>query len=380
MSESFTTAAVVGAGTIGLSWTALFAAHGLTVRVSDPRPDLAEAVDTALAGSAPQLAHQGLDVRDMAGRVHLARRRRRGRTGRRHRAGERSGERRLQARAVHHPGARGPGPRLAARVRPRRSAPRRSPRNSRTPRRILIGHPFNPPHLVPLVEVVPGERTGEDSVARAVDFYRSVGRVPVVERKEIPGFVGNRLQNALSREAIYLVEQGVVGPAELDTVVVNSLGLRWATVGPFLGAHLGGGPGGYRHMAEHIGMSMQTDVGRAGHPEQGPEQTERLDPSRGERLRLPLVRPNSPRSATAGSSPCCPLFAAPSAARPPAASRTRHDRTAFFVARRRGGRGRAAPHGLCHVHNGHCPVVSRAHGPTLRRVRSVLVTARRNAL
>jgi ketoreductase RED1 len=113
-------------------------------------------------------------------------------------------------------------------------------------------------------------------VARAVDFYRSVGRVPVVERKEIPGFVGNRLQNALSREAIYLVEQGVVSPAELDTVMVNSLGLRWATVGPFLGAHLGGGPGGYRHMAEHIGVSMQRMWDSLGRPEQSPEQTERL--------------------------------------------------------------------------------------------------------
>jgi ketoreductase RED1 len=98
----------------------------------------------------------------------------------------------------------------------------------------------------------------------------------VVERKEIPGFVGNRLQNALSREAIHLVDQGVVDPAELDTIVVNSLGLRWATVGPFLGAHLGGGPGGYRHMAEHIGPSMQRMWDQLGTPRPGPELTERL--------------------------------------------------------------------------------------------------------
>jgi ketoreductase RED1 len=142
--------------------------------------------------------------------------------------------------------------------------------------RVLIGHPFNPPHLVPLVEVVPGERTGEDAVQAALDFYTSVGRTPVVERKEIPGFVGNRLQNALSREAVYLVEQGVVTPEELDTVVTSSLGLRWATVGPFLGSHLGGGPGGYRHLVEHIGASMQAMWDGLGRPAQTPDQQQRL--------------------------------------------------------------------------------------------------------
>lgn len=141
---------------------------------------------------------------------------------------------------------------------------------------MLIGHPFNPPHLIPLVEVVPGERTSEDSVRAAVDFYTAVGRTPVVERKEIPGFVGNRLQNALSREAIYLVEQGVVTPEELDRVMTNSLGIRWATVGPFLGSHLGGGPGGYRHMAEHIGKSMKTMWAGLGRPSQNEEEQERL--------------------------------------------------------------------------------------------------------
>ncbi|MGP3927553.1 3-hydroxyacyl-CoA dehydrogenase NAD-binding domain-containing protein [Streptomyces sp. 8N616] len=275
MSESFTTAAVVGAGTIGLSWTALFAAHGMDVRVTDPRPDLAEAVGTALAESAPQLAGQGLDVRDMADRVHLA---------------SDVTEAVRNADIVQENGPENLGFKRELFATLVREAPAHAlllssssaiPATAFTTElqyagRILIGHPFNPPHLVPLVEVVPGERTDEESVARAVDFYRSVGRIPVVERKEIPGFVGNRLQNALSREAVYLVEQGVISPAELDTVVVNSLGLRWSTVGPFLGAHLGGGPGGYRHMAEHIGASMKGMWDSLGQPEQGPEQTERL--------------------------------------------------------------------------------------------------------
>ncbi|MGP3999413.1 3-hydroxyacyl-CoA dehydrogenase NAD-binding domain-containing protein [Streptomyces sp. 8N706] len=275
MSESFTTAAVVGAGTIGLSWTALFAAHGMDVWVTDPRPDLAEAVEAALTESAPHLAQQGLPVQDIAGRVHLA---------------ADVAEAVRNADVVQENGPENVGFKRELFATLVREAPAHAlllSSSSAIPAtaftdgledagRILIGHPFNPPHLVPLVEVVPGERTDEKAVARATDFYRSVGRVPVVERKEIPGFVGNRLQNALSREAVYLVEQGVVSPAELDAVVVNSLGLRWATVGPFLGAHLGGGPGGYRHMAEHIGVSMQKMWDSLGRPEQGPEQTEQL--------------------------------------------------------------------------------------------------------
>ncbi len=275
MTKPFTTAAVVGAGTIGLSWAALFAGHGMRVRITDPRPDLAQAVAEALDQAAGHLSARGLDVSGLAERVHIA---------------DDLADAVRDADIVQENGpesvafkrklfsdvvAAAPAHALLL------SSSSAIPSTEFTDTiedagRILIGHPFNPPHLIPLVEVVPGERTSEESVARAVEFYRFVGRVPVVERKEIPGFVGNRLQNALSREAIYLVEQGVVSPAELDTVMVNSLGLRWATVGPFLGAHLGGGPGGYRHMAEHIGVSMRKMWDSLGRPEQSPDQTERL--------------------------------------------------------------------------------------------------------
>jgi ketoreductase RED1 len=277
MTRTFRTAAVIGAGTIGLSWTALFAAHGLTVRVSDPRPDLAQAVDEALARSAPHLAARGLDVTGLAGRVHLA-------------ADVTEAVR--DADAVQENGPERVEFKQDLFATLVREAPEHAlllssssaiPSTEFTKElvdddaaRVLIGHPFNPPHLIPLVEVVPGERTGEDAVTAAVDFYTSVGRTPVVERKEIPGFVGNRLQNALSREAVYLVEQGVVTPEELDTVMTNSLGLRWATVGPFLGSHLGGGPGGYRHMAEHIGASMKRMWADLGTPSQNHDQQERL--------------------------------------------------------------------------------------------------------
>ena len=248
MTQQFRTAAVIGAGTIGLSWAALFAAYGLTVRVSDPRPDLAEAIAEALGQFGPQLATQGLDVDGLADRVHVA-----------------SDASDAVRDAPKHA--------LLA------SSSSAIPSTAFTGEiedagRILIGHPFNPPHLIPLVEIVPGKRTSEDAVATAVDFYTFLGRTPVVERKEMPGFVGNRLQNALNREASYLVEQGVVTPEDLDKVVTNSLGIRYATIGPFLSGHLGGGPGGYRHIAEHIGKEM--DKMQLGEVTQDPEVRERL--------------------------------------------------------------------------------------------------------
>ncbi|MEU5214135.1 3-hydroxyacyl-CoA dehydrogenase NAD-binding domain-containing protein [Streptomyces sp. NPDC020742] len=273
MKQEFRTAAVIGAGTIGLSWTALFAAHGMDVWVSDPRPDLAEALDTALAEFTPHLAAQGLDVTGLADQVHVA--------------GDVT-EAVRDADIVQENGPENVEFKKNLFAQLVREAPRRAlllssssaiPATAFTGEiedagRILIGHPFNPPHQIPLVEVVPGEHTSEDTVRTTVDFYTYVGRTPVVERKEIPGFVGNRLQNALSREARYLVEQGVVTPEDLDKVLTASLGIRWASVGLFLGQHLGGGPGGYRHLMEHIGKSMDQLV--LGRPSASPEDQERV--------------------------------------------------------------------------------------------------------
>lgn len=268
------TVAIIGAGTIGLSWAALFAGHGHTVRITDPRPDLADAVSEALAEFTPHLARQGLDVTGLADRVHIA---------------ADLAEAVRDADVVQENGPENVNfkkqlfaqlaeiaPAHALLLSSSSAIPSTAFACDAAADRTLIGHPFNPPHVIPLVEVVPGTGTSEESVRRAVEFYRSAGRVPVVERKEIPGFVGNRLQNALSREAIYLVEQGVVTPEDLDTVMTNSLGLRWATVGPFLGSHLGGGKGGYRHMAEHIGPGMKQMWASLGQPKQDPESTEQL--------------------------------------------------------------------------------------------------------
>jgi ketoreductase RED1 len=129
-------------------------------------------------------------------------------------------------------------------------------REMRTPERLVVGHPFNPPEVLPLVEVVPGERTADWAVQAAVELYRGIGKHPVVLHKEIGGFVANRLQSTLFRECVWLVTQGVVSAEELDEIVTQSIGIRWATAGPFESFHLGGGPGGMRHFLEHLGPGM----------------------------------------------------------------------------------------------------------------------------
>ncbi len=122
--------------------------------------------------------------------------------------------------------------------------------------RMLVGHPFNPPHLIPLVEVVPGEPTAPEAIADAVAFYEALGKVPRVLKKEIQGFVANRLQRAIMRESCYLVQEGVVTVDELDDIVTSSIGLRWAVNGPFSSFHMGGGPKGLESFFQHLGKNM----------------------------------------------------------------------------------------------------------------------------
>nr|WP_314263732.1 3-hydroxyacyl-CoA dehydrogenase NAD-binding domain-containing protein [uncultured Moellerella sp.] len=123
--------------------------------------------------------------------------------------------------------------------------------------RLIIGHPFNPPHLMPLVEVVPGKVQSSDLVNHAMCFYHSLGKEPRLVKKECSGFVANRLQSAIFRECVYLVQEGIVSVDELDNIVTSSLGIRWVSGGPFLSFHLGGGEGGITHFLEHLAPGME---------------------------------------------------------------------------------------------------------------------------
>jgi carnitine 3-dehydrogenase len=120
------------------------------------------------------------------------------------------------------------------------------------PERCLIGHPFNPPHLIPLVEIVGGAKTSEDTIQRASEFYTALGKQTVRLHKEVPGHVANRLQAALAREVYHLVAEGVVSVADVDAALCWGPGLRWGIMGQVLLNHLGGGQGGIEHFFQQF--------------------------------------------------------------------------------------------------------------------------------
>jgi 3-hydroxyacyl-CoA dehydrogenase len=120
------------------------------------------------------------------------------------------------------------------------------------PERCVIGHPFNPPHIIPLVEVVGGAKTSPQTIERAMEFYGSIGKKPIRLFKALPGHVANRLQAALYKEILYLVQQGVLTVEDADIAVCYGPGLRWGVMGPSLQWHVGGGPGGIHHYMEHL--------------------------------------------------------------------------------------------------------------------------------
>lgn len=120
------------------------------------------------------------------------------------------------------------------------------------PERCVIGHPFNPPHIIPLVEVVGGAKTSDAVIERAMSFYASIGKKPIRLRKALPGHAANRLQAALYKEMLYLIQDGVLSVADADIAVSYGPGLRWGVMGQSLQWHLGGGAGGVQHFMEHL--------------------------------------------------------------------------------------------------------------------------------
>lgn len=143
--------------------------------------------------------------------------------------------------------------------------------NCKRPERCVIGHPFNPPHVVPLVEVVGGAKTSEETIKSAMAFYASIGKKPIRLFKALPGHVANRLQAALYKEVLYLVQQGVLSVADADTAVSYGPGPRWGVVGPSMQWHLGGGHGGIQHFTEHLMDPMAGLMKTLGTPEVTPE-------------------------------------------------------------------------------------------------------------
>ncbi len=144
------------------------------------------------------------------------------------------------------------------------------------PERCVIAHPFNPPHLIPLVEIVGGKQTSEDTIRRAVEFYSALGKRTVRLLKEVPGHVANRLQAALAREVYHLVAEGVVSANDVDTALCWGPGLRWGIMGQLMLNHLGGGPGGIEHFFQQFTGPMTAWWQVLGQPELTPEVQKKL--------------------------------------------------------------------------------------------------------
>lgn len=256
---------VIGAGTIGLGWITLFLAHGHHVRVNSTRSDVGSAVRAGVAMLAPGLPGPRRDPQELTARLTV----------------EPNLDRALDGAEVvqeNIPEDLGLKQQLFARLG-KAAGPRTLLLSSTStllpddlgadmddPSRVIVGHPFNPPHVVPLVEVVTGARTAPGAVDEATAFYRELGKVPVALRRPIAAFAANRLQAALLQESIHLVLEGVVTVEELDRIVVSSIGLRWATMGPFRSFHLGGGQGGLRRWLTTLGAGLQRGWEGLGRP------------------------------------------------------------------------------------------------------------------
>ncbi|KAK2690786.1 hypothetical protein QWA68_010436 [Fusarium oxysporum] len=120
------------------------------------------------------------------------------------------------------------------------------------PQRCVVGHPFNPPHLIPLVEVVGGSQTSPATIETTMTFYTSLGKKPIQLQKEVPGHVANRIQAAVMREVFHILQQDVCSVQDVDDAVSYGPGLRWGVMGPNMLFHLGGGEGGIEHFADHL--------------------------------------------------------------------------------------------------------------------------------
>jgi 3-hydroxyacyl-CoA dehydrogenase len=248
--------AIVGAGTIGGGWTAHYLAQGKSVTVSDPAPNAESRLRAFIDKAWPAIQKLGVAPGSDP-------------TAMRFEADPAKAVREAQFVQESAPED------VATKVSLYRQIESALPRDAVVatstsglsiselqegrlgPKRYVVGHPVNPPHLIPLVEVIGGRQTDPAVVDWTLGFYRAHGKRAIHIRREVPGHLVNRLQVALWREAVHAVAAGIASVEDVDAAVVHALGLRWAMVGPHLTIHLAGGPGGMRHHLEHLGPAIE---------------------------------------------------------------------------------------------------------------------------
>ncbi|MBX3566432.1 MAG: 3-hydroxyacyl-CoA dehydrogenase [Rhizobiaceae bacterium] len=263
--------AVLGCGLIGASWTALFIHHGLDVRAWDPneaaRRQLAAQIGPLLA----QLAELGTGA-DRPGRLHVQPTLRDAVSGIAW-VQENAPENTALKQALYAEVEAVVAPDCVIASSTSAQTWTGLSQGLRCPDRFITAHPFNPPHLMPLVELYGPDR---GTLARASAFYESLGRRVVVLKKDIPGHIAGRLSAALWREAVHLVAEGVADVADIDAALVAGPGLRWSVIGAHMAYHLGGGRGGIEHYLRHLGPSQRQRWESLGRPELSDDVCRRL--------------------------------------------------------------------------------------------------------
>ena len=266
---------IVGTGVIGASWAAQYLARGFDVVATDPAPNAEANLRKYVDEAWPDLTNIGLS--DGAARDRLT-------------FTTNMNEALSQADLVQENGPERPDFKMKLFADIDDATPLDSliassssgitpsviQSTCKHPERVLIGHPFNPPHIIPLVEVVGGAKTSPDAIQQAMSFYASIGKKPIYLRKELPGHVANRLQAALYREMVYLIEQGVLSVEDTDAAVCYGPGLRWGVMGQSLQWHVGGGAGGIKHFMEHLMDPLVGMMKSLGNPEITPQLKETI--------------------------------------------------------------------------------------------------------
>jgi carnitine 3-dehydrogenase len=257
---------VVGTGVIGAGWAARALARGLDVIASDPAPGAEQRLRAQIDNAWPALTSLGLnegadrarlsfsaDLESLCARADFIQ--------------ENAPENEDLKRGLHaRISAAAPVDVIVA-SSSSGLLPSRIQSDSRHPGRVLIGHPFNPVYILPLVEVLGGELTDPECVDEAMSFYRSLGMHPLRVRTEVEGYISDRLQEALWREALHMVADGVASTGEIDDAIIYGPGLRWAFMGTCLTFHLAGGEAGMRHMLEQFGPALKLPWTRLEAPE-----------------------------------------------------------------------------------------------------------------
>jgi 3-hydroxyacyl-CoA dehydrogenase len=267
--------AIVGTGVIGASWAALFLAHGLDVVATDPAPNAEKNLRDYIDSAWPALEQLGLTAGASKERLSF--------TAKLNEALENvdlvqeNGPERPDFKIKLFADMDALTPETTILASSSSGIPIGISQSScKHPERCVIGHPFNPPHLIPLVEVIGSEKTSSATIERAMAFYASIGKRAIHVRKEVVGHVANRLQAALYREVVYLIEQDVLSVSDADAAVSWGPGLRWGLMGPNLLFHLAGGQGGIQHFMEHLAGPMTTWWKDLGNPEFTPELKEKI--------------------------------------------------------------------------------------------------------